>query len=232
VRKRKVPVSAQRRPTQRSNVTPGPHAPYWSLSDIVFWGIGMAGLMATLYALVLHGFLRAFAAGVITDVPGQLGILYAILRLRYGREPWTALGWVLPARPLYWSIAALSGISIAALVIAIENPGRLQIHFHDIGYAVVFGGLLAPLIEETIFRGMILPIIMRFTQPVGAAVITGVIFALYHGLFKGLPPGGILLWITLTGTAYGLMRIRSQSTLTAAVMHSAYNLTLFFWQGA
>ena len=80
MRKRKVPVSAQRRPTQRSNVTPGPHAPYWSLSDIVFWGIGMAGLMATLYALVLHGFLRAFAAGVITDVPRQLGIAATKIR--------------------------------------------------------------------------------------------------------------------------------------------------------
>jgi membrane protease YdiL (CAAX protease family) len=192
----------------------------------------MAGLMAILYALVLHGFLRASAAGLISDVPGQFGILYAVLRLRYGREPWTALGWVPPARPLYWFIAALSGISLAALVIAIENPGRLQIHVHGIGYAVAFGGLLAPLIEETIFRGMILPIIVRYTQPFVAAAITGVIFALYHGLYKGLPTGDILLWITITGTAYGFMRIRSQSTLTAAVMHSAYNLTLFVWQGA
>ena len=94
----------------------------------------MAGLMAILYALVLHGFLRASAAGLITDVPGQLGILYAVLRLRYGREPWTALGWFPPATPMYWFIAALSGISLAALAIAIENPGRLQIHAHDIGY--------------------------------------------------------------------------------------------------
>jgi membrane protease YdiL (CAAX protease family) len=155
-----------------------------------------------------------------------------VLRLRYGREPWTALGWVPPAKPLYWFIAALSGISLAALVMALENPGRLQIHSHDIGYAVAFGGLLAPLIEETVFRGMILPIVARNTQPLVAAAITGVIFALYHGLYKGFPTGGILLWITLTGTAYRLMRIRSQSTLTAAVMHSAYNLTLFVWQGA
>src|ERR1700692_2327558 len=115
VRKRKVRVRPQRRPIQRSDVTLVPRAPYWGPSDIVLWVIGMAGLMAILYVLVLHGFLRAFAAGVITDVPGQLRILYAILRVRYGREPWTALGWVPPARPLYWSIAALSGISIAAL---------------------------------------------------------------------------------------------------------------------
>ncbi|MCL4489618.1 MAG: CPBP family intramembrane metalloprotease [Chloroflexi bacterium] len=192
----------------------------------------MAALIATLYLLVLHGFLRATAAGLITDVPGQLGILYVVLRLRYRREPWTALGWALPARPLYWCVAALSGFSLGALVMAVENPGRFRLHFHDIGYAVVFGGVVAALIEETIFRGMILPIVLRHAQPMAAATITGVIFALYHGLYKGLPPGDILLWITLTGTTYGVMRIKSHSTLTAAVMHFAYNLALFIWQGA
>jgi membrane protease YdiL (CAAX protease family) len=192
----------------------------------------MAILTAILYFLVLNGFLRAATAGLISDVPGQFGILYAVLRFRYRREPWAGLGWIPPVKRLYWAIAALSGTALGAVVMGIENPGRMRIHFHEISYAIVPGGLLAALIEETIFRGMILQIVLRHIQPLAASIVTGVLFALYHGLYKGLPPFDVLFWITLTGTGYGLMRIRSQSTLAAAVMHSAYNLTLFVWQGA
>ena len=129
-------------------------------------------------------------------------------------------------------IAAGAGIGLGAFIMAVENPSRFQIERHDLRYAVVFGGILAALIEETIFRGMILPIVIRLTQPVAAAAITGAIFAVYHGLYKGVPPIDILLWITLTGTAYGLMKVRSRSTFAAALMHACYNITLFLWQGA
>jgi membrane protease YdiL (CAAX protease family) len=191
----------------------------------------LAILTGILYQLVLNGFLRANTAGLISDVPGQLGILYGVLRLRYRHEPWAALGWIPPVTWIYWAIAALGGISLGAVVMAVENPNRLRIHFHDIGYALVFGGLLAPLVEETIFRGMILPIVLHYLRPLPASVVTGMLFALYHALYKGMPPPDILFWITLTGTGYGLMKIRSHSTLAATVMHSAYNLTLSFWQG-
>lgn len=221
-----------RRPTPRLVPTEAADVPYWGVVDVLLWAFGMAALVGALYFLVFHGFLRARAAGLITDVPGQFGILYAVLRFRYQREPWIALGWVRPVRSLHWLAAAGAGLALGGLVMAVENSGRFRIHFHDFGYAVVFGGVLAALIEETIFRGMILPVVLRYAQPFAAAAITGVIFALYHGLYKGLPPADIVVWITVTGTAYGLMRIRSHSTLTSAVMHCAYNLTLFIWQGA
>jgi membrane protease YdiL (CAAX protease family) len=50
--------------------------------------------------------------------------------------------------------------------------------------------------------------------------------------FLALSSLSTLLWITMTGTVYGLVRIYTDSTLAAAFMHGCYNLTLFLWQGA
>ena len=207
--------------------------PFWGWSDLALLAVGMLLLIVSLYQIVLHFGLSAAAAGAITEVPGPLGILYLILRLRYKRSPWTALGWVPPRRPLDWAIAAAGGAALGLLIMALENPTRFQIHFHSSAEALIQGVFFAGLVEETIWRGAILPVILRHTKPFMAALLTGIVFALYHGVYRRqLPPLSALLSITLTGTMYGLLRIRSQSTLTAALMHGCYNLTLFFWQGA
>ena len=207
--------------------------PQWGLLDVLLWAGGLWLLVRVLYYLVLNGFLRAQTAGLTVDIPGQLGILYLVLRIRHRREPWAALGWTRPTRSFYWGVAVAGGALLGAIVMAIENSERLRLQFHDIWYAVIFGGIIAALIEETVFRGMILPVVWRWVKdPITAAVLTAIVFALYHGLYKSLPAPTTLLWLTLTGTAYGVIRIKSQSTFTSALMHACYNLTLFVWQGA
>jgi membrane protease YdiL (CAAX protease family) len=190
-------------------------------------------LVGGLYQVVLRFGLSAAAAGAITDVPGPLAILYLILRVRYRRSPWVALGWVPPRKPSDWAFAAAGGAVLGLMVMLIENPTRFQIHFHTAAAALLFGVICAGLVEETIWRGAVLPVVLRHFKPLAAALLTGIAFALEHAVFRGrLPPLSTLVWMTLTGTAYGLMRIHTGSTLTAALMHGSYNLTLFLWQGA
>ena len=74
-------------------------SPYWGVIDVLLWIAGMGGLVYCLYQLVLKGLLSASAAGLITDIPGQFGLLYGVLRLRYKRSPWRPLGWIAPLRP-------------------------------------------------------------------------------------------------------------------------------------
>jgi membrane protease YdiL (CAAX protease family) len=115
----------------------------------------------------------------------------------------------------------------------IENPTQFQIHFHTTAEALLFGVLFAGLVEETIWRGAVLPVVLQHSKPFLAALLTGIVFAFHHGIYRGrLPPPSALLSITLTDTAYGLLRIQTRSTLTAALAHGCYNLTLFLWQGA
>ena len=229
-RDRKSPATGavQHAPTEDLSRTP-----FWGWTDLALWLGGMLLLIVCLYQIVLNFGLTAKVAGAITDVPGPLGILYFILPWRYRRSPWAALGWVLPHQPLYWALAVVGGSALGLLVMSVENPTRTQIHFHTTAEALLFSVVFAGLIEETSWRGAILPVLMRYSQPFTAAFLTGIVFALSHSLYRGrLPSLSTLGWATLTGTAYGLLRIRSQSTLTAAVMHACYNLTLFVWQGA
>jgi membrane protease YdiL (CAAX protease family) len=224
----KQPISPKPR-----RVSLGTQEPFWGWTDLALYVVGMVLLVAGLYQIVLHFGLSAAAAGAITDVPGPLAILYVILRVHYRRSPWAALGWVLPRKRPDWALAATAGAGLGLLVMILENSARFQIHFHTAAETLLFGVVCAGLVEETIWRGAVLPVVLRHTTPFLAALLTGAAFSLEHGVFRGQWPSlSTFLTMTLTGTAYGLVRIHTQSTLTAALMHGCYNLTLFFWQGA
>ncbi len=207
--------------------------PFWGWYDLALYAAGMVLLVTCLYQIVLHFGLSAATAGAMTDVPGPLAILYLILYVRFRRSPWAALGWVRPHKAIDWAVAAVSGVGLGLMVMLIENPRRFRIHFHTTVDALLFGVLGAGLVEETVWRGAVLPVVQRHFKPLLAALLTGAAFALEHGIFRGrFPSLSTLLWITLTGTAYGLVRISTGSALAAALMHGCYNLTLLLWQGA
>lgn len=53
---------------------------------------------------------------------------------------------------------------------------------------IISACIVAPLAEEIIFRGYIYPVLKRFTEPVFAAIIVSVIFALIHHNVAALAP--------------------------------------------
>jgi len=85
--------------------------------------------------------------------------------------------------------------------------------------------LLGPIAEELAFRGFMMPLFATRMPGLIAAVATAIPFALLHG------PGYKWSWqhvllVFLAGCVFGLVRYLLDSTLAAAVTHSAYNLTL------
>jgi len=80
-----------------------------------------------------------------------------------------------------------------------------------------------PILEESFFRGCLLPLLAQTTGSVPAVILTALLFALLH------QPGNLAHWVSLTGTgvAYGGIRVASRSTTTAALMHAIYNRALF-----
>ncbi|BDC48268.1 hypothetical protein F183_A05840 [Bryobacterales bacterium F-183] len=87
------------------------------------------------------------------------------------------------------------------------------------------GGVVAgPIAEELIFRGFLMPLLVKWMHGALAAVAVAAPFALLHG------PGYQWSWqhivlLFLAGTMFGLVRWKLDSTLASSVMHSAYNLT-------
>jgi membrane protease YdiL (CAAX protease family) len=154
-----------------------------------------------------------------------IGSLYAIIRLRHGHGVWAQLGWSWPAR-IHLVAALLGGIALGIGVDVIAHattPTTHVIHFWNL---VLLDGLLGPVIEESLFRGCLLPVVTCTTGPTIGIAATAVLFATLH------PVSTFVQWICFvaTGTAFGWIRVRSGSTAASALMHAIYNATLFLCQ--
>jgi len=77
--------------------------------------------------------------------------------------------------------------------------------------------LLAPLFEEIIFRGILLPILSRDFGVILGIIVSAFIFALAHLSLGEMPPLFVL------GIGLGITRIASGSLLSSVIMHSLWN---------
>lgn len=154
-----------------------------------------------------------------------IGSLYAIIRLRHGHGVWAQLGWIWPARiHLVAALAGGIGLGIGVDIIAhVTTPTTRVIHFWNL---ILLDGILGPVIEESLFRGCLLPVVTCTTGPTIGVAATAVLFATLH------PINTFVQWIcfVVTGTAFGWIRVRSGSTAASALMHAIYNATLFLFQ--
>jgi len=77
--------------------------------------------------------------------------------------------------------------------------------------------LLAPLFEEVIFRGILLPTLSRDFGIIWGIIVSAFIFALAHLSLGEMPPLFVL------GVGLGITRIASGSLLSSVFMHSLWN---------
>ena len=77
--------------------------------------------------------------------------------------------------------------------------------------------LLAPLFEEIIFRGILLPILSRDFGIILGIIVSAFVFALAHLSLGEMPPLFVL------GIGLGITRIASGSLLSSVIMHSLWN---------
>jgi hypothetical protein len=171
---------------------------------------------------------------------GLLGYLAAQIRVRFQSPFWRTIGWrslqtgAIPRRVVYLSLI-LGGFGLSLLVqlasAALQTKAKLPIqeYFQDPRSALLLmlmSILLAPLVEETIFRGYIYPVLAR-SFGVGASVlITGTLFGLLHApqLWGGW--GQILLLIGV-GIIFTAARPISRTVVASYILHVSYNSFLF-----
>jgi membrane protease YdiL (CAAX protease family) len=177
-----------------------------------------------------------------------MGYLYAIVRVRTAGSVWSALGWrglspraATDAEPQRSPLtkAGLSLIAGALLAIVVEfathfvgTNAHLPIQDlledrRSILYLMVFGLLVAPLVEETVFRGFLYPVMARrFGLPLGV-FFTGTLFGLLHAEQLGGHWGevGLLIFVGIVFTA---ARARFGSVTVSFLLHLGYNGLLFF----
>jgi uncharacterized protein len=231
---------------------PQPLAPQPQPEEYPFWGWLDVALLSTL-ALPLILLMaptgggappppppipRERAVAVLLSTFSFYGVwflaLYALIRLRYGRPFWRSLAWVRPPRGLWDSAGWGLLLALAAIVLSVVlRPPEIKTPLEELlrdpaslMLIGVFGVTLGPLCEELMFRGFLMPLLVRSFGAVAGVLAAAAPFALLHG-YEYSWNWQRLLIIFLAGAAFGWMRRRSGSTAAATVMHCAYNLVFF-----
>ena len=120
----------------------------------------------------------------------------------------------------------------------------------DVWLVAAFGTLLAPLFEEVVFRGFLLPAFAiaydwlslprtpaareqwnlsnKLTRPslVFSAVLTSILFALIHG-FQTAFTWPVLLLLFCVSLVLSYVRLRLRSIMASTLIHLSYNATIF-----
>jgi membrane protease YdiL (CAAX protease family) len=202
--------------------------PYWGYEDIGIFFFVLVLLAALVRLAVRMHFLSP--SELVTPSLGVQGsiivlltiALFGILKWRHRQPVVRPLGWVVPGA-LQTTVALAAGIAFALGITFFTHLRRQVMPTIPVIDFLVLGLFLGPILEESLFRGCLLPVVARTFGRVFAVIATALLFAVFHG------PTDLAhwFWFTATGVAYGWVRLASQTTTAAAFMHATYNLTLF-----
>lgn len=223
---------------------PRPNFPFWDYQDLLlFIGAAFPALLAA--TLLVRSLFLGFSLRGQGKAPELLlaqflwygfcfGFLYLLLRLKYDRPFWESLGWVrfgerFLRRAGAGALLAL-GLAVAGAVLRTPDLDMPMKRLLSDRTSVLLVGLAAatigPVCEELIFRGFLLPLLVRSLGPWPGVVLSALPFAVLHGPQYAWSWRHVLL-IVVAGAAFGWMRQRTGSTAASTVMHAGYNGTFF-----
>jgi len=166
--------------------------------------------------------------------------LFAAARLRDGGPFWHTLGWK-PLRPrsgtprtaallyLLGGCGMAVGVAIAARLVGTKDKLPIEALFQNrrgVLLVMTLAILGAPLVEETIFRGYIYPVVARSLGVPAGVVITGTLFGLMHAA-QLWGAWGIVALLVLVGMVLTYARARTGTVLASYLLHLGYNTLLF-----
>lgn len=157
-----------------------------------------------------------------------------LITLRAQQDFWFAIKWnLLPAGDMLTFVFAGVVLALTTQVLGhfLPIPKQLPMdkYFVQPSYIylmMAFGILVAPLIEEIFFRGLIFPVAVRYLGLSFATATTALLFALIHQgqLAHAWAPLSLLFLVgfVLTG-----IRAMTRSVAASWITHLSYNTTLF-----
>jgi membrane protease YdiL (CAAX protease family) len=198
------------------------------------------------------------AATTLTYV-GTLVSAWFIFPVLWGSTLLDGLSWHFGAvRGVAWRLAG-AGLALGFLLQAMESlitmpkSVPMEDYFKTapmVWFLTFFGTMLAPLFEETVFRGLLLPAIaigydwVRLPRDVEAleqwrerselslpglvfsSIVTSVLFALIHAPQLGYTWAAVGL-LAAVSLVLSFVRIKSGSLAASTLVHASYNLSVF-----
>jgi uncharacterized protein len=208
----------------------------------------VSGLTLTLL-LVLHGGAKPLSpaqfqalwmqgswqgTGLIVGAPATIAVLWIAVR-KAGRDfvEYMALNWPSRGEALY-AFAFMAILFVVEILVASAIGAKAEADYLKVGGAggllilLIGGCITAPIMEEFVVRGfMFRGWSESFVGPIGAIVLTSVLWAMNHTQYDWF----WRLDIFVVGLALGYFRWRSNSTWLTVMLHSAQNTVIFFLSG-
>ena len=145
----------------------------------------------------------------------------------FGLRIWPGDWWVLPAGALLEV-----GLAIAIAPLSHIGKGDTQEVVNELHNATgaklavlaVGAGLLAPIVEELLFRGLLLRALLRRVPATPAVAISGVTFALLHLVDPSIGTVVALPALATIGVVSGVMAVRTGDLSRSILLHMGFNL--------
>jgi membrane protease YdiL (CAAX protease family) len=161
--------------------------------------------------------------------------LYVTLSVLRDSPFWSSLGWkkfkpsLTPGRGPW--VYFVSGCGLAILVALagsqVHTKENMPIEelFKNRSNALLLMAmavLVAPLVEETVFRGYLYPLFAKSFGMVPGVLVTGILFGLMHGAQLGWT-WGIVALLIIVGVIFTFARAYTGTVLASFLLHLGYN---------
>lgn len=185
---------------------------------VIGYGIFL-GILALIHTRLEGGLPRLFGS----TAPPHRGLQFGRgLRYYMMAMPGIAFIALLYFQGLEWLGVEQAPQPIIELLTGMDSPAGILI-------MAVFAIVLAPIVEELVFRGMLLPLLTRRAGLVAGVVVSSLLFALLHGHLQTMFP------LMVVAVFFSLGYIFGESIWIPIIMHGCFNgmnlLTLYLHKG-
>ena len=166
-----------------------------------------------------------------------LAFMYTLVRIKHELPFAQVIAWrPIVYRPFFHATAyGAAGVLLAVTVALASNvmsmpdqPTPFEDLLRDPSALLLvagFGVVIAPLVEELIFRGFVFSIFERTHGRLAAVLITAGFFSLIHGPQYDWH-WQILLLLMYVGIVFGAVRAVTKSIVPPTIIHASYNMTV------
>ena len=139
-----------------------------------------------------------------------------------------------PERPanyyLWQSLMAFLALSVIIVLFTLSanhfglksQQAAAPLQGNELYLYIIFAVMMAPVLEEIIFRGMIQAAFLKYVSPLWTVLLTCILFTVVHGTDWNKPLA--LIYIFLSGLVLGIWRQRTGSLIPGMVAHFGNNL--------
>lgn len=212
-------------------------------------GLGLYGVLVV--SLIVERFLSPTIVSQVNSLTAfVLAMIFVLLlgygpalvwvaqaRDRWGNGRWSSVGWRWKRSDLGWGllagfVALVVEVAMFAIVKGLDIPTRSNLQLVGSGepnwiarvVLVVLIVVLAPIIEELMFRGVIMASLLSRMRTVFAVGVQGVMFGLVH--FEptfGVENIGLIVILSSVGCVFGAASYLSRSLGSSVIAHAVVN---------